>query len=68
MARHEGDFRAVAEAELDASELRMLGLAEAGREAALALFLAGAEGWSEAVKTLGGAFASEPGLKEPKDD
>jgi hypothetical protein len=68
LARHEGDFRAVAEAELAAGELRMLGLSEAGREAALARFLAGAEEWSEAVKTLGGAFASEPGLKERKDD
>ena len=68
MAHHEGDFRAVAEAELAAGELRALGLAETGREAVLARFLAGAEGWSEAVKALGGAFASEAGLKEPKDD
>ena len=68
MARHEGDFRAAAEAELAASELRTLGLAEAGREAALARFLAGAEGWDQAVKALGGAFASEARLREPKDD
>ena len=67
MARHEADFRAVAEAELAAGELRVSGLGEPSREAALARFLAGADGWTEAVKTLGGAFASEPGLKEPKD-
>lgn len=68
MARHEADFRAVAEAELAPGELRALGLGEASREAALARFLAGAEGWNEAVKTLGGAFAKESGLREPKDD
>ena len=68
MARHEADFRAAAEAELAASELRTLGLAETGREAALARFLAGAEGWDEAVKALGGAFAGEPQLRRPKED
>jgi hypothetical protein len=41
---------------------------ETGREAALARFLAGAEGWDEAVKVLGGAFAGEPRLREPKED
>ena len=68
MARHEGDFSAVAEAELAAGELRIPGQGEASRETALARFLAGAESWDEALKTLGGAFASEAGLREPKDD
>ena len=68
MARHESDFRAVAEAELTASDRRALGLAEVSREAALARFLAVAEGWDEAVKALGGAFASEARLREPKED
>ena len=68
MARHEADFRAAAEAELTTGELHELRLAEASREAVLARFIAGADGWNEAVKALGGAFATGPRLKEPKDD
>jgi hypothetical protein len=39
------------------------------RNHAIACALSASEGWEEAVKLLGGAFAEEsPGLKERKDD
>ena len=71
MARHEADFRAVAEAELAASELRTLAsgdTAKPGREDALARFLSCHEDWADALQALGGAFASEPGLRDLKRD
>jgi hypothetical protein len=39
------------------------------RSVAIACALSASEGWEDAVKLLGGAFAEEsPGLKERKDD
>ena len=74
MARHEGDFRVGAEATLSLNELLDL-LAAVGedgrrtREDAIACYLSGSEGWREAVKQLGGAFAEEiTGLKPGKAD
>ncbi len=67
LARHEADFRAVAEAELEASELRGLS-PDPDRAETLARLLAGGADWTEAVKALGGAFASEPGLRDLKRD
>ena len=62
MARHEGEFEAVAETSLEMGELlRALGRAESvadrERQAAIACLLSASEGWREAVEQLGGAFA-----------
>ena len=74
MARHERDFRVDAEAPLSLEEL--LGLLgersdadEGTRQHAIACYLSGSDGWREAMKMLGGAFAGEEaGLKERKAD
>jgi type IV secretory pathway VirJ component len=60
LARHERDFRTDAEAPLSLNEL--LALLESGgegrsREDAIACYLSGSDGWRDAVKQLGGAFA-----------
>jgi hypothetical protein len=74
LARHEKDFRVDAEAPLNLNELlSLLGRGtEAGdrsREDAIACYLSGSEGWREAMKRLGGAFAEEEtGLRERKAD
>ena len=74
LARHEGDFRVGAEATLSLNELLDL-LAAVGedgrrtREDAIACYLSGSDGWREAVKFLGGAFAEEETeLRESKAD
>jgi phosphomannomutase len=73
LARHEGNFREGAEEPLGIDELLAL-LASVeesegrSRDDAIACALSASEGWQEAVKRLGGAFAEEkPGLKERKD-
>jgi len=73
LARYEADFRAAADTPLTLEELLVLldgsGKDARTREDAIACFLAGGEGWREAVKMLGGAFAGEvTGLKERKAD
>ena len=74
MARHEGNFRAKAEAPLGLNELLdVLASMEDGEPAArndaIACALSASEGWQDAVKRLGGAFAEEgPGLRERKDE
>ena len=73
MARYEGDFRVGAEATLSLDELldllAMAGEGERTREDAIACYLSGSDGWREAVKFLGGAFAEEAtGLRESKAD
>jgi hypothetical protein len=74
LARHDGDFRTKAQEPISLSELlALLGNgADAdsrSRDDAIACYLSGAEGWREAVKLLGGAFAEgEAGLKERKAD
>jgi len=74
LARHEPEFRAAAEGPLSLDELlRLLGDSKADskreRQDAIALYLSGGEGWTEAVRRLGGAFATEEtGLKERKSD
>jgi len=62
LARHEGEFEAVAETSLEMAELlRALGrtdsAAERERQAAIACLLSASEGWRDAVDQLGGAFA-----------
>lgn len=74
MARHEGDFRESAEELLSLNELlnRLGKTAERegrSREDAIACYLAGAEGWREAMKQLGGTFAEDATeLKDRKAD
>ena len=73
MARHEGEFRAGADEPLSLNELlALLGDGEADsqrRQDAIACYLSAGEGWREAVKKLGGAFAEiEAGLRERKTD
>ena len=62
MARHERDFRTGAEEPLSLDELlALLGSGATGdrrsREDAIACYLSAGEGWREAMKRLGGAFA-----------
>ena len=60
MARHERDFRTGAEEPLSLDELlALLGADGDGRsrEDAIACYLSAGEGWREAMKRLGGAFA-----------
>ena len=72
LARHEGKVRAEAEVPLSLDELlALLGDGASGdartREDAIACYLSGSDGWREAVKLLGGAFAEEAAsLKERK--
>jgi len=74
LARHEGDFRGSAEAPLSLNELLvLLGNGTEGerksRENAIACYLSGSDGWREAGKILGGAFAEgATGLTEGKGD
>ena len=74
MARHEGDFRANAQEPLSLNELLALLGDGAGsdirtREDAIACYLSGSEGWREAMKLLGGAFAEERiGLRQRETD
>ncbi len=73
MSRNEGKIAGRAAAAVEAAEI----LAALGREAALArpsrkdaisCYFAAGEGWKEASRLLGGAFADEPGLRGPKGE
>ena len=74
LARHERDFRTGAEEPLSLNELlALLGESADGdcrsREDAIACYLSAGEGWREAMKQLGGAFAEgAAGLKGRKAD
>jgi len=74
LARHEGNFRVDAEAPLSLDELlALLGADRSGealtREDMIACALSASDGWQEAVKKLGGAFAEEAsGLRERKGE
>ena len=72
MARHEGEIRAGKGGPLSLDELIALLGGDADsqrRQDAIACYLSAGEGWREAVKRLGGAFAdAEAGLKESKTD
>jgi hypothetical protein len=73
LARHEGDFRINAEASLSLDELLALlgadGKDAPTREDIVACALSASEGWQEAVRRLGGAFAEEAArLKERKGE
>jgi hypothetical protein len=74
LARHESSFGAKAQEPLTLNELLdLLGdgavSGDRSREDAIACYLSGADGWKDAVKRLGGAFADgAAGLKERKAD
>jgi hypothetical protein len=74
LARHEGNFRASAEAPLSLGDLLDLLAAGGGkdghsREHAIACYLSGDEGWRDALQLLDGTFAEgAAGLKERKGD
>ena len=64
MSRFEGDFHAAGDAPLSKSDLLDLLAACSGmpsRESrdAIACYLSAGEGWDEALKSLGGAFATD---------
>lgn len=68
MSRHDNSFDATAEAALDHDDLLNL-VREAiahgteSREAALARFLSGSEGFADAARALGGSFAGSVSVK-----
>ena len=73
MARHEGDFRASAVDPLSLNEvLELLNTSGEGdyraRQDAIACYLSASDGWRDAVKRLGGAFAEGGKLRERKAD
>jgi hypothetical protein len=74
LARHERDFRSDAEAPLSLDDLlALLGSGadadERTRQDAIACYLAGGEGWRDAMRMLGGTFAEgATGLRERKAD
>ena len=72
LSRFEGDFRPSGDAPLSIAELlAILDRHSAGgeheRQQAIACFLSASEGWRDAVKALGGAFASDGGGTRLKD-
>jgi hypothetical protein len=74
LAKHERDIQAQAEEPLGLNELlellRVGGEAdERARQKAIACYLSAGEGWREAAKAIGGAFAEDgTGLRERKSD
>jgi hypothetical protein len=74
LARHEGDLRASAQPPLTLDELLTMldqgGPAlDADRHLAIARYLSASEGWAEAARMLGGAFAEgATELRERKAD
>ena len=73
MARREADFRSSAEASLSLDELLAVLGAEGkdarSRDDIIACALSASDGWQEAVKRLGGAFAEEAArLRERKGE
>ena len=64
MSRFEGDFAAAGGAPLSSGELSELirtfsALSDRKRQEAIACYLSASEGWDEAMKALGGAFATD---------
>ena len=67
MARHEGQFEAESEVQIGFAE--MLGasdrtLSDRERQEAIICYLTRGEGWQDALKLLGGAFASDPKVRQ----
>jgi putative heme iron utilization protein len=74
LARHEGNFRTDAEEPLSLDDLLALLASNEESDArlrndAIACALSASEGWQEAVRRLGGAFAEQAaGLRQNKDE
>jgi len=74
LARHEPDFRAATDGPLSLAELLALlgdaaAMAERDRQEAIACYLSASEGWAQAARRLGGAFAAGPSeLRDRKVD
>ena len=67
LARHEGDFKAEAELRMGIGELLCdpaTGLSERQRQDAIVCYLTRSEGWQDAFKLLGGAFAPDPKVRQ----
>jgi hypothetical protein len=72
LSRFEGDITASGATRLSVADLLALlgGECEAGeaqRAQAIACYLSAGEGWKDAVKRLGGAFAAEAAASGTKD-
>ena len=66
MARHEGEFKAEAELGLGIADLlcdSASDLSERQRQEAIVCYLTRSEGWQDAFKLLGGAFAPDPQVR-----
>ncbi|HWJ58806.1 MAG TPA: hypothetical protein VNR68_04095 [Sphingomicrobium sp.] len=74
MARYEGRMQAGSETPLDVNELLMIlgrdpTVDRETRRNAIACYLAGGDGWRDALKSLGGTFADGlPELTDPKGE
>jgi len=74
LARHEPQFRNAADGPLSLTELIALlgdarGLNDRDRQEAIACYLSASDGWADAARRLGGAFAPEAaGLRDRKGD
>jgi hypothetical protein len=73
LAKHEGEFEGAAATSLDMAELiralRQAGSADAKeRQAAIACLLSASDGWRQAAKQLGGAFAEGNATTRLTDD
>jgi hypothetical protein len=73
LARHESNFDIDSQAPLSLDELLALlggrGVDPQSRQEAIACYLSGSDGWRDAVRELGGAFAGDAvELKERKTD
>jgi len=74
LARHEGDFRANAQEPLSLADLIALLASDSAagvrsRQRAIACYLSGGDGWRDALKELGGAFAeNDAKLRDRKTD
>ena len=73
LARHEGEFEAAGEAQLELNELlaalgRRVSVRSGNRRDAIARCLSASEGWRAASDRLGGAFATFDGTTGLTDD
>jgi hypothetical protein len=67
LARHESDFKAEAEFAMGITDLLCetgSGLSERQRQDAIVCYLTRSEGWQDAFKLLGGAFAPDPRTRQ----
>ena len=71
MARYEGDFKAETELGLGIADLLCDSnpeLSERQRQEAIVCYLTRSEGWQDAFKLLGGAFAPDPKVRPDRAD